>query len=219
MLAFMNKPSRLIEWIVWGGLVLIILAIFGAYVASGIRAQPQPQPPLPVLTRVIDVALTNQLGRVATLADLPGQVWVADIIFPRCPGPCPAMTREMKELQAALPPNEPVKLVSLTADPEFDTPNVLKKYGEKFGARAERWQFLTGKKLDGYHLATKGLLLAVDEVKADDRTSPDDLFLHSTRFVVVDKQGRVRASFDGTEQASRGRLLEAIQALLKEPPP
>ena len=213
----MNKPTRSIEWIVWSGLALVIAVIFGAYVAS--RFVGKRQPPLPVMGSVVDFALTNQLGRVVTLADLRGQVWVADIIFTRCSGPCRTMTRAMSELQSDLPPAQPVKLFSLTADPEFDTPEVLGKYGEKFGAAPERWQFLTGKKLDLYRLATKGLLLAVDEVKPDERTSPGDLFVHSTRFALVDKQGRVRGSFDGTEPSSRRNIVEAIRTLLREDPP
>ena len=209
----MNKPTRSVELIVWGGLALVMAVIFGAYFAARLRAARQP---LPVLATVPDFALTNQFGRSVTLGDLRGKVWVADIIFTRCPGPCAKMTKQMGELQAALPSNEPVQLVSLTADPEFDTPEVLKKYGERFGALPHRWQFLTGKKLDVYRLATKGLLLAVDEIKADERTSPDDLFVHSTLFVIVDRQGRVRGSFDGTEASSRSKILAAIRALLKE---
>ena len=210
----MNKPTRSIEWIVWGGLALVIVAIFGAYVAS--QFVTKAPPPLPVLTQVSDFALTNQFGRVVTLSDLRGQVWVADIIFTRCPGPCARMSRAMSELQSALPPAQPVKLLSLTADPEFDTLEVLRQYGEKFGAVPDHWQFLTGKKLEVYRLATKGLLLAVDEVKADERTGPEDLFVHSTRFVVVDKQGRVRGSFDGTESFSHQKIMETIQTLLRE---
>jgi len=213
----LNKPTRSIEWIVWGGLALVMATIFGAYVAS--RLVGKRQPPLPVLGSVADFALTNQLGRVVTLSDLRGQVWLADIIFTRCPGTCAKMTREMSQLQSTLAPNDSVKFLSLTADPEHDTPEVLSEYAKKFGAAPERWLFLTGKKLDLYRLATKGLLLAVDEVKADERTSPNDLFLHSTQFVVVDKQGRVRAGFDGTEPASRQKIVEAIQTLLREDPP
>ena len=212
----MNKPTRSVELIVWGGLVLVMAVIFGAYFASKLRAARQP---MPVLSTVSDFALTNQSGRVVTLSDLRDKVWVADIIFTRCPGPCAKMTKQMSELQAALPADETIQLVSLTADPEFDTPDVLKKYGERFGASSSRWQFLTGRKLDVYRLATKGLLLAVDEIKADERTSPDDLFMHSTLFVIVDKQGRVRGSFDGTEASSRPKLLAAIKALLKEKQP
>src|SRR3989442_696056 len=134
----MNKPTRSIEWMVWCGLALVIAAIFGAYVASRLVANRQP--PLPVLGSVADFTLTNQLGHVVTLADLRGQVWVADIIFTRCPGACTKMTREMSQLQSFLPPNQPVKFLSLTADPEFDSPEVLRKYAEKFGAAPERWQ-------------------------------------------------------------------------------
>ncbi|HXT42415.1 MAG TPA: SCO family protein [Candidatus Angelobacter sp.] len=212
----MNKPTRSVELIVWGGLALVMAVIFGAYFSARLRAARHP---LPVLATVSDFALTNQFGRSVTLEDLRGKVWIADIIFTRCPGPCAKMTKQMSELQAALPSNEPVQLVSLTADPEFDTPEVLKKYGERFGALPQRWQFLTGKKLDVYRLATKGLLLAVDEIKADERTSPDDLFVHSTLFVIVDKHGRVRGSFDGTEASSRSKILAAMRALLKEKQP
>jgi len=209
----MNKPTRSVELIVWGGLALVMAVIFGAYFAARLRAARQP---LPVLATVPDFALTNQFGHSVTLGDLRGKVWVADIIFTRCPGPCAKMTKQMGELQAALPSNEAIRLISLTADPEFDTPEVLKKYGERAGASPDRWQFLTGKKLDVYRLATKGLLLAVDEIKADERTSPDDLFVHSTLFVIVDRQGRVRGSFDGTEASSRSKILTAIRTLLKE---
>ena len=212
----MNKPTRSLELIVWGGLALVMVALFGAYAVSRFAANRNA---LPMLGNVSDFALTNQFGRVVTRADLLGQVWVADIIFTRCPGPCATMSKVMRELQDALPPNEPIQLVSLTADPEFDTPEVLKKYGEGLGAMPGHWQFLTGKKLEVYRLATRGLLLAVDEVKADERTSPEDLFVHSTLFVVVDKQGRIRGSFDGTESSSRRKILEVIRALLKEKQP
>ena len=213
----MNIPTRSIEWIVWSGLAVVILTIFGAYVASSLGKNHRPA--LPVLSRVPDFALTNQFGRVVTLADFRGQVWVADIIFTRCPRACAKMTREMSQLQSALPPNQPVKFLSLTADPEYDTPEVLSEYAKKFGAASERWQFLTGKKLDVYRLATKGLLLAVDEIKADERTSPNDLFLHSTHFVVVDKQGRIRGGFDGTEPSSQPKIVQSIQTLLREDEP
>jgi len=212
-----NKPTRSIEWIVWGGLALVIATIFGAYVVSNLGRNHRPA--LPVLSQVSDFTLTNQLGRVMGLADLRGQVWVADIIYTRCPGPCVTLSRAMSSLQSAFSQTQTVKLVSLTADPEFDTPEVLRKYGEKFGARPERWQFLTGKKLELYRLATKGLLLAADEVKADERTHPEDLFVHSTLFVVVDKLGRVRGAFDGTEPSSQQKVLEATHMLLREDQP
>jgi len=212
----MNKPTRSTEWIVWGGLGLVIVGILGAFIISRSASRGQP---LPVYGTVPDFTLTNQFSRAVSLSDLRDQVWVADIIFTLCPGPCAKMTKQMSELQSALPVNERVKFISLTADPEHDTPEVLKKYGERFGSAPFRWHFLTGKKLDLYRLATKGLLLALDEIKPDERTSPNDLFVHSTLFVIVDKQGRIRGSFDGAEPSSRQKILDAVQTLLKEKQP
>src|SRR6266498_5355943 len=135
----MNKPTRSIEWIVWSGLALVIAGIFSAYLVS--KFGKNQRPTLPVLSQITEFALTNQFGRVVALADLRGQIWVADIIFTRCPGACAAMTRTMSGVQSALPPAQPVKLVSLTIDPEFDTPEVLREYAKEFGAAPERWQF------------------------------------------------------------------------------
>ena|ERR1044071_1138091 len=209
----MNQPKRSIEWTVWGGLVLVMLAVVGAFILSktGLTGSG-----LRVYGVVPQFSLTNQFERVVSLADLRGTVWVADIIFTRCPGPCLKMTRLMGELQAQLPADAPVKLVSLTADPEFDTAEVLRRYAERFRATPDRWQFLTGQKRDLYRLATKGLLLALEEVKPEQRESENDLFVHSTLMVVVDRQGRIRASFEGAEPASRDKILDAIHALLKE---
>ena len=209
-----NKTTRPLEWIVWGALALVIAAIFGAYAVS--RRTPETRVPLPVLATVPPFALTNQFGDVVELEDLRGQVWVADIIFTRCPGPCPIMSREMGALQTALRDRDGVRLVSLTADAAFDTPEVLKEYGKSYGALSDRWLFLTGNQRDLYDLATRGLLLAVAESEADKQLNPNDLFVHSTKFVVVDRAGRVRGSFDGTDAGSRGEVLAAIDALLEE---
>src|SRR5208283_2534015 len=98
-----------------------------------------------------------------TLATLRGHVWVADIIFTRCGGPCPRMTRQMKDLQEALPANSQARLVTLTTDADFDTPAVLKAYGERFGADFNRWLFLTGTKPGIANLAIDSLKLTAIE--------------------------------------------------------
>src|SRR5258706_9207597 len=127
--------------------------------------------PLPVIGQVADFALTNQDGHAVTLPDLRGHVWVADIIFTRCAGPCLKMSRQMKELQQSLPTTSTAKLVSLTTDPGFDTPPVLKTYGERFGADAGRWIFLTGSKQEVGNLATNSLKLTGIEKKPEELES------------------------------------------------
>jgi cytochrome oxidase Cu insertion factor (SCO1/SenC/PrrC family) len=229
-----RAQSRSVEWAVWGGIVFVVLAIVAAYVRERQRV---PANKFPVIAQVADFTLTNQLAQPVRLADLRGQVWVADIIFTRCPGPCATMTRRMADLQAALPANAPVKLVSLTTDPAHDTPRALASYAERFGAHPNRWQFLTGPKADLVKLAVNSLKLTVLDKEEAKRTSPNDLFIHSSIFVVVDKQGRLRAVFESLDNvlaeeevatgASQGnstwekigkpRLLEAVNALLVEP--
>jgi protein SCO1/2 len=213
----MNGISRRLEWTVWGGLILVMVGIGGAYTWSWMRSRSgAAAPPLPVYREVADFVLTNQNNEPCSLASLRGKVWLADIIFTRCAGPCPLMSRALSELQAALPLGQAVQLVSLTADPAFDQPAVLKRYGERFKADFARWQFLTGPKPEIYRLATQGLMLVVAENRPQDRATPDDILLHSTKFILVDQRGRIRGVYDGESPEAKPRILEAIQRLLRE---
>ena len=77
--------------LVWGGLLLTIAIIAGAFAWTKIRGNR----PLPVIGQIPDFTLTNENNEAVSFADLKGKVWVADIIFTRCPGPCPTMTRQL----------------------------------------------------------------------------------------------------------------------------
>src|SRR5207245_625728 len=130
----------------WAGLSLVIATLFLAFLLAQLRLRVFLGKPLPVYGRVADFTLTNQLGQAVTLADLRGHVWVADIIFTRCAGPCRKMSQQMKDLQHSLPPGTNVRLVSFTTDPDYDTPPILKRYAQDLGADPHRWFFLTGPK-------------------------------------------------------------------------
>src|SRR5450631_1242868 len=136
----------------WLGMGLLLGCLGLAYLLS-LAEIKQPRP-LPVLGQIADFTLINQNGQATTLADLSNHVWVADIIFTRCAGPCPRMTAQMKSLQDHLPKTSGARLVTLTTDPDFDSPAVLKKYGERFGADFNRWTFLTGTKSEIAALAS-----------------------------------------------------------------
>lgn len=182
-----NSPRRL-EFIVWGALGLTIAVIAAAFIYKRTRHE---RVSLPVIAAVGDFTLTNQFGKTVSAADFRDHVWIANIIFTRCAGPCPAMTKAMKELQDAT--DKRVRLVTLTTDPDNDTPEVLKRYGEKFGADFNRWSFLTGSKDQIARLAVQGLKLTAQEKAAGERENPADLFIHSTTFVVVDPSNKLRA--------------------------
>ena len=211
-----NKSNRRVVWLVSIALVLAVLAVAGAYLGAQLRNHALQHVSLPMASPLPEFTLTNQNGQPVTLSDLRGQVWVADIIFTTCAGPCPLMTRQMSELQSLLPPGSPVKLVSLTTHPDFDTPEVLKAYGQRFNADFNRWTFLTGSKQEIGRLAREGLKLAAQETKPEERASPEDLFIHSTLFVIVDKQGRLRGSFENDDPQLKKKVISAVRKLLRE---
>jgi len=214
----MNPQARRFEFLIWIGVVITLLILLLAYLLAQLRLRETIGRPLPILGQVQDFRLTNQVGQVVTLADLRGRVWVADIIFTRCAGPCPRMTRQIREIQQALPATSTAKLVTLTTDADFDTPPVLKAYADKFGADPKRWMFLTGDKRQVANLAIDSLKLTAVEKKPEERLAPEDLFVHSTIFVVVDKLGRLRGVFetDGegvSPMQARALILAAVKRM------
>jgi protein SCO1 len=212
----LNHPRRSVQWLVWGGLILTILGIVVAFLISGRITAPGPAA-LPIITPGLPAfTLTNQLGQRVTPADLSNHVTVVDIIFTRCAGPCPQMTRHMSELQREIPANLPVKLITVTTDPEADTPEVLKRYAAQFNADPNRWSFLTGDKSEIARLARQGLKLVAQETKPEERENDADLFIHSTVFVLLDKQGRLRTSIESTEPDFNKRVLSAVRRLARE---
>lgn len=210
----MSQNSKRTQFLVWGLLLGVILVIIGVFVVSK-QEDWSGKPPF-IYSQVGDFALTNQFNEPVSLRSLHGQIWFADVIFTRCPLQCIRMTKRMRELQLALPLDGSVKMVSITADPRFDTPEVLKDYAQQYGADQKQWIFLTGAKSEINRLVVTGLKLVVYEKKPEEREVPADLFLHSTKFVLVDGQGRIRGWFDADKPESKSEMALAVKMLLKE---
>ena len=216
----MPSNSKWVHWIVWGGLAVVILAIGFAFV----REQSEPakprlaKPALPVLSQLSDFTLTNQLVKPVGLAQFAGKVWFADIIFTRCPGPCPAMTQRMAELQAHFANEPDVAFATLTTDPAFDTPEVMQRFAKRFDANDSRWQFLTGAKPEIVRLAVDGMKLITREKPPGEQSTPDDLFIHATLFVVIDRHGRLRGVLESLEDGWKEKAIDLATQLLNEQP-
>ncbi len=158
-----------------------------------------------------DFQFTAQDGSTLTKDDLKGKIWVANFIFTRCLGPCPVMTSRMAELNLRLGPKvKDVQLVTFTVDPEHDTPAVLKEYAEKVGASPAKWKFVTGPKDKIDETVMKGFLQALSK----DR---EGMPIHSTRFVLVDREGWMRGFQDGNDPEVVQKLLMDIGDILREP--
>ncbi len=177
-----------------------------------VSAQPTP---LPVLRQVSAFSLTNQLGEGVTHDRLQGQVWVANVIFSRCPTQCHVLSQQMAALQRLLQGQPLARLVSFTADPEVDTPSVLLSYGKRYGAESEHWWFLTGLKAELYRTAITDLGFTVVENSVPNPKF-EDMFIHSNFFAVVDARGRLRAVVQGETPNAVRLLAEMVQRLIKE---
>ena len=203
---------RRFEFLVWGGLVAAMAAVVAVYVVG--LGRHRSGDTLPVLGKVTPFALTNQFGLTVTGESLSDYVWVADIIFTRCPGQCHQMTQLLRRVQERLPKGAPVRMVSLTADPVHDSPDVLHRYGSRYGYESATWHFLTGTKEAVYRLAMEGLLLSVTENPAADLARLDELFLHSSAFVVVDGTGRLRGVVHLEDEGAEDRILRLVENVL-----
>jgi protein SCO1/2 len=167
----------------------------------------RPVPP-PVLGEVPEFSLTNRDERTVRRADLAGSPWVADFIFTRCAASCPMMSLRMERLNRDLPADLPVRLVSFTVDPDYDTPAVLERYAASFKAPA-RWLFLTGPRDEMHRLSKEGFKLAVDAGGGPQ----DEPILHSTRFVLVDGEGKIRGYYEAFDEESMKKLRQDLEAL------
>jgi protein SCO1/2 len=192
----MAENSRSLPRSVWLGSSLAFGLIGLAVFVSLLQNARQQNTPPPVIGQVADFTLTNQDGNISTLADFTNHVWIADIIFTTCAGPCPRMTTQMKSLQEKIPTESRARFMTVTTIPEIDTPPQLKKYGTHYGADFSRWTFLTGGKTEISKFASGSLKLGFQPVKPEEQQNPADLFIHSTSFVIVDKRAQLRAVFE-----------------------
>jgi len=185
--------------------------------------------------RVPDFSLTERRGRPVALSDLLGKVWVVDFFYTRCTDTCPLQSAHMARLQADLLGQGDVRLVSISIDPEYDTPKRVSRYATRFGADRQRWLFLTGSKDAIYRLAVDGFHLGVADTGPNAQSERKDgwaeggpartgahplpkgrlRLLHSSRFVLVDRQARIHGYYEGTDWEALTHLRDNLKLVLR----
>ncbi|HUA37095.1 MAG TPA: SCO family protein [Candidatus Sulfopaludibacter sp.] len=160
--------------------------------------------------QLIDFQLTDRTEHTVTRSDLNGKILIVDFLFTSCSLTCPAVNRQMARIQQLTTNRPGVKLVSLTVDPRDDTPAVLEKYGERFGADTNRWLFLTGDKAQLYDLI--GTSFLASDTNDAFGYMPGN-FAHTERIAVVDANGRLRGYFDGLNQNTAAAVVNEITKL------
>lgn len=154
-------------------------------------------------------SFVNQHGETITNSKFDSTIYIADFFFTTCPTICPIMTDQLARVQRELK-GEPVRFLSHTVNPEFDTENVLLAYANKKSADLSNWDFVTGKKSKIYRLASDYLVVANQD------TTQEIEFVHSDKLVLVDKENRVRGLYDGTDSKSVDQLIEDTKWLIQQ---
>lgn len=213
----------------WLYCVFLLVGVFApALLGCGARTTPPTKEP--ELDYPVDgFSLTERSGGTVTDKDLRGSVWVGSFVFTRCNGPCPAVTATMQRLQnkelAEEVKSGKVKLVTFTVDPKRDDLKALNEYADARKADPKNWLFLTGDEKTIHKLLQEQFKQAVERKLGPDVKEGDE-FGHSTRLILVDKNGVIRAMYDGLPnedfpdgkerfEAGIGRLQERVRELLR----
>ena len=161
---------------------------------------------LPIEGTVAPFTLTDQDGNPFGSGQLKGHVWIADFFFTNCPGPCPRMSTLMSEIQRETANIDELRIVSITVDPERDTPEAMKAYGKRYGAIDGRWHFLTGPQETLNRIARQDFKLF----------DVDGSLQHSTRFALIDRQGNIRSFYTTGEGGTYAQLPGDIRKLIAQ---
>ena len=169
--------------------------------------------------KVADIELVNQLGDTVSFDDINGSIIIADYFFTRCPSICPTLTKNMKTLQDAMKmknlrrriDSSYVRFISFSVDPERDSVPALKRYADRFGVNHDTWWMLTGDKKKIYDFAFNELKLGLQ-----DGNGIDSNFIHTDKFVLLDRQRVVRGYYSGLDSAAMSKLAEDITLLMLE---
>ena len=208
----------------------LAFAAFALAVPLGALILSRPEKPrLPVLAELPAFQLTDHNGNAFGRKQMLGRVWIANFIFTSCAEACPRLTAKIKAIQDRLTLREQaatIGLLSVTVDPERDTPAKLKDYAALFGAKDPVWRFLTGPQLDVERTVVQGFRVAMAKVKAEPGSGQaaaaalrdEDAkkihmeafdIVHGEQLVLVDVQGRIRGYYTADEKGTEKLLRDA----------
>jgi protein SCO1/2 len=186
------------RWIGLGAAILVAVVILHKSQTPTVTVK------LPVHAQVKNFDFTDHDGKPFTARSFAGKVWVIDFFFTSCQGPCPLLTQNMLTLHKALMDEDDFCQLSVTVDPKRDSIERLRSYAQEHEIDTGRWRFLRSDLK-----STIAVLKDVFELPAG-----EDPNMHTTRFVLIDQQGRIRGYYQGADRASLVALKRDVRALL-----
>jgi protein SCO1/2 len=207
-----QKRARLIR----RTLILALLVCLGiAIIAVSTFTKEEPLPR--VIKELPAFELIDTQGRPYGTEQLRGHTWVASFIYSTCPGPCPMIVRKIRDLDQRLADLTDLRLVSISVDPENDSPVALAKYASEHRIPPGRWKLLTGDADAVFSLIRKGFLLtsgkarellkdALSDEEMDEVLRNEGPVTHSERLVLVDRNGAIRGFYHANDPIDLDRL-------------
>lgn len=159
--------------------------------------------------KVSDFSLINQSGDIITQKVYENKIYVVDFFFTRCQTICPVMTNNMAKIQKEFINHSDVMLLSLSVTPDIDSVSVLQKYARDKGVISSKWNITTGEKKHIYNLARKSYFAVVEQGDGDLQD-----FIHTSNFILVDKEKQIRGRYDGTDDEELKRIIQDIKVLM-----
>ena len=170
-------------------------------VLAAVCAACQQEPELPAYWSAPQFTLVDEAGQPFSLTDVNGRVALVDFIYTNCADTCPLLTATMRSIQERLITEKlfpaKVMLLSLTVDPERDSPTVLREYSANIGADPEGWKFLTGERSALEETLVQGFKLPFRGPTPAGPLKPGFGITHTNRVIVVDRSSVVRGILDG----------------------
>lgn len=196
-------------WWFWASATLLLPGCTrdGGTVIERPAAGPVPAPAI-VSEPVVEAeafTLTDQGGAPFDSALLRGKVWIGSVFFANCPGPCFRENQALADILREIDDPDLV-VVSLTCDPDNDTPEALARYADRFQADPARWKFLTGE------------MATIKRVANDAFKLPAEVGVHSERGVVFDRAGRLRGGYHLLQTDRVELLKKLVREVLAEDP-
>jgi cytochrome oxidase Cu insertion factor (SCO1/SenC/PrrC family) len=222
----MGKGQRIVTGLLWGLLVVVMLAVVGAglwprrgeartkgdanagaTVMVKVGEPKDPNAPLERMWAVPAFSYADANGNTVTNESLKGRPWVAAFVFTNCTQACPMMVGKLRELQDETKGSD-LRLVSFTLDPQRDTPEVLRDYGKRLGADGARWLFLRGD-------SQEAVMKTAQAMKVAATVDKDKNIGHGDWFLLVDADGWVRGHYRSSEADAVKQLADDAKKLAK----
>jgi protein SCO1/2 len=209
-----DEPERSrttnVIWIVAGAAAIVIILL--RMVLGG----AQSLTPLPIISTVPTFELTDQNAAPYGTKELRGKPWIASFVYSTCPGPCPLVVQRLGDIKRRLSDDPRMMIVSITVDPEGDTPEVLKIYGKTHAIDPSRWRLLTGPYNQVLNLVQKGFYLPIAENEGADPKliAEQGPITHSTKLVLIDAELQIRGYYDSDDANDLKQLTADTKRLL-----